>query len=181
MKINISYLLAGFTLFLFACQKDKNEVTEPVIVNESEVITTLKITLSDGNNNHIFQFRDPDGEGGNNGVTDTIVIDSNKVYVATIQFLDESNPQNVHDITTEIKGEAEDHLICYTINTTGVEITTTDIDANNHPIGLETDWSTSDPANGTLTIRLRHQPGIKNGDCERGETDLEVVFPVRVK
>ncbi len=181
MKNKIVYSLLTLSILTFACQKDKNEVTEPITENESELITTLKISLFDGNTTHVFQFKDPDGEGGANGVTDTIFLDHNKVYTGSLQFLDESNPSDKKDITLEIKEEAGDHLICYQANTSGLSITTTDKDENEYPIGLETDWSVSTVGAGNLVIRLRHQPGIKNGDCDRGETDIEVAFPVKIQ
>jgi hypothetical protein len=32
---------------------------------------------------------------------------------------------------------------------------------------------------GDVKISLKHQPGIKNGSCDIGETDVELLFPFK--
>jgi|GEM_PF-2626977 hypothetical protein len=34
---------------------------------------------------------------------------------------------------------------------------------------------------GRIVVRLKHQPGIKTGSCEPGDTDVEVSFPYFIK
>jgi hypothetical protein len=33
---------------------------------------------------------------------------------------------------------------------------------------------------GVVVVRLKHQPGTKNGTCAVGDTDVEVTFPYKV-
>ncbi len=179
MKKLLFSVLAAFTLV--ACQKDENNVTNPVGTNESELITTLRVELFDGSQPMVFQFKDLDGEGGANATVDTIVLSKDQVFSCDLVFLDESNSANVKDLTPEIYSERNDHLICYTSNTSQLTIEVTDKDQNNLPVGLAANWTTASAGKGSITIRLKHQPGIKTGDCALGETDLEVVFPVVVK
>jgi hypothetical protein len=32
-----------------------------------------------------------------------------------------------------------------------------------------------------MQIELKHQPGIKNGTCGVGETDIDILFPVKIQ
>lgn len=180
MKFYINSLFIAASLITFtACKKDKNDVTKPQVVNEEELITTLKVKLITGTDTTVFQFRDPDGEGGVNGTVDTIKLKTTGTYKCELQFLDESNPLNVEDITHEIEEEAVDHLICFSSSLVNFQIT--DKDANQLPLGIESNWTVNTNGTGSLTVRLRHQPGIKDGDCDKGETDLQVVFPIVIQ
>ncbi|MES2628862.1 MAG: type 1 periplasmic binding fold superfamily protein [Bacteroidota bacterium] len=179
MKVNSFLAAALMAVFFTSCQKDENDVTQPVVTNEEELITTLKVNLSADSATRIFQFRDPDGEGGANGTTDTIYMQAGKVYQCSLQFLNESNPAKVIDITTEIREEADDHLVCF--DASDAVITRTDKDSKGLGVGLASEWVSSATGRGTITIRLRHQPGLKDGSCGIGETDIEVVFPVVVQ
>ena len=168
-------LLALVTFTLNAC---KVHVDTPPNPNEEELITTLELTFTNENNAsdvRIFKFADPDGDGGNAPtITDSIVLAANSSYSLAVRFLDESKSP-VEDITTEIVAEAIDHLICYT--TPGdLIITILDKDANNLNLGLAATVKTQALENTSLTIRLMHQPNQKNGNCDIGETDVEVTF-----
>jgi hypothetical protein len=102
------------------------------------------------------------------------VLAANSSYGLAVRFLDESKSP-VEDITTEIVAEAIDHLICYT--TPGdLMITILDKDSNNLNLGLAATVKTQAVENTSLTIRLMHQPNQKNGNCDSGETDVEVTF-----
>ena len=168
-------LIALVTFTLNAC---KVHVDTPPNPNEEELITTLELTFTNENNAsdvRIFKFADPDGDGGNaHTITDSIVLAANSSYSLAVRFLDESKSP-VEDITTEIVAEAIDHLICYT--TPGdLIITILDKDANNLNLGLAATVKTQALENTSLTIRLMHQPNQKNGNCDIGETDVEVTF-----
>ena len=173
-------LLIALSLSFTAC----NDVEDPPAPNEEELITTVKLTFTNTANAsdiRTFSFADPDGEGGNAPTkTDTIRLSANSTYTLGTQFLDESNPSNVVDITAEVLEEANDHLVCYSVNgeTTLVR---TDKDGNNLVLGLKADVSTKNTGNEQLIVSLKHQPSIKNGECEVGETDVEVTFVLLVE
>lgn len=183
MKKNILLLAATCAvLTAISCKKDVSNPTPPT--NESEVITTLRLVFVDSANTsdiRIAEFRDPDGPGGvSYDRFDTIRLARNSTYYTQIILLNETvNPADT--ISKEVLEEGDEHLICYTPSGTSAAVTSTDLDSNNLPIGLQSIWHTTAAGNGAMLIVLKHQPGIKNGNCSVGETDVEVDFPVEVQ
>lgn len=176
----LSIAALGFT----ACKKD---VTTPPDENEGELITTVVLTLTDQADPtqvYTFRFVDIDGEGGNPPSRfDTIRIPFNKSYLGSIELLDESkNP--AEDITEEIKREANEHQMFYTVSDVTLNIITTDVDPDNRPLGLKTVWNAGSASNGTVKITLKHQPnGTKPaapGDITVGDTDVELNFVTEI-
>jgi hypothetical protein len=153
-------LIVVISTILTSCKKDNNDVTKPSDINEGELITTVQFRIVDTDSpyvEHIFRYRDVDGLGGNAPVIDTI--------------------------SNEVLAESKDHLVIYETPSISLQITINDFDTNNPalPLGLLTSWTTSAPVNTTLKVTLKHQPGIKNGDATRGETDVEVTFPLSIE
>ena len=179
-KTQLKFLLI-ISLFAFGISSC-GDVEDPPDPNEEELITTVELTFTDttsGSNPVTFRFADPDGEGGNAPTQfDTIMLNSNTVYNVAIKFLDESGTA-VEDITEEVLEEADEHLVCYTSAGT-LSVTATDMDGNGLAIGLAALCTTGAAEETTLTVNLRHQPGVKNGTCDVGETDVEVAFSVNV-
>ena len=183
LKTNISIfaILFVFTAVFTGCNGDDDEVVTPEEENEEELITTVELSFTEGGNTSVFRFADPDGDGGNAPTeNDTVKLKANTNYTLAVRFLDESDANDVEDITEEVKQEDDEHLVCYTTNA-GTTVTVTDKDGNNLDLGLAADISTSDAADGTFTIALRHQPGVKDGSCNLGETDVEVAFALEVE
>ena len=184
LKTNISILalLMAFAFSFTSCKDD--DVITPPDENEEELITTVELTFDNKNaatDIRTFKFADSDGEGGNAPTTmDTIRLNANSEYRLTVKFLDESDSSDVEDITEEVSEEANEHLVCYTL-TAGGSVLATDKDGNDLPLGLVADVTTFDAADGTFLIRLKHQPGIKTGACDLGETDVEVDFVLEVE
>ncbi len=142
----------------------------------------MNLEFTDQNQNvSVFSFKDLDGDGGNPPVIDTIKLNKNQSYTVSAIFLDESDPNDVEDITVEILEEDNEHLICFDIeNIDGLTIRRTDSDGT-YEVGLASMWNVSDTAvatNGIVRLTLKHQPGIKDGSCAPGDTDVEVDFPV---
>lgn len=185
-------MLKRFSLFLFgtavslitACSDD------PESTNEEELITTVWVTLDP---------EEEEGEVAGEVITlgwddsnlDAIVdpgevvvsgpLLSDKTYTASIQILNKSVDPQI-DITEEINEEAEDHIFCFTVLNVGISITNLNEDRNGLPLGVTSTWSTaSTVSSGTVNITLRHQPGVKTGDCPGvGDTDATVTFPVQI-
>lgn len=183
MKNKLIILTGLLMIGLAACKKDKQDVEDPPIVNEEELITTFKITFTDTMGiqpDVTATFRDLDGPGGNPpSVFDTIRLKANTVYAASIQFLNESvSPAD--SITNEILEEAADHLICFVPSGINAGIARTDSDGT-YEIGLSSLWTLGAISNGSVLIFLKHQPDIKNGSCDLGETDIELDFQVRIE
>lgn len=185
MKSKKIYLIGLMSLtMLAACKKDpKPVITPPPPVNEEELITTFKITFTDPNgvNPSVTAiFRDLDGPGGNNPtVFDPIKLKANSTYNAAIQFLNEA-ASPAEDITAEILEEAVDHLICFDVTGANVTIVRTDSDGT-YQVGLASTWTTAAVSSGNTIITLRHQPGIKNGSCDIGDSDIELNFITEIE
>lgn len=162
-----------------ALQSCKPEAPTP---DENEVITTLSVVATNGSNTETFTFRDLDGASANPPVQfDTIKLTANQTYSVKLWLLDETkNPTDT--LSKEIAEEADEHLFFFTPMPSGLTtITITDHDSHNLPIGLLSTWQTGDAGTGTIKITLRHQPGVKDGTYEPGDTDVEVEFPVIVE
>lgn len=161
-----------------ACKKDDVTPEEPQLTNEEELITTLKITLVDQDSIHptvVAIFKDVDGPGGNApSIFDTIRLAPNTTYLGTIEILNESSSP-VINLTTEVLAEATDHLFCFSPSNLNLAIVRTDSDGT-YEIGIQSKWTTGNNSSGNNIIRLKHQPGVKNGSCDLGETDIEVDF-----
>ena len=76
--------------------------------------------------------------------------------------------------------EASEHLFCYDATNTNVSIVRTDSDGT-FEVGIESRWFTGNVANGETTISLKHQPGVKDGTCAPGDTDVEVTFVTEIQ
>jgi hypothetical protein len=155
--------------------------------NDQEVITSVKVTATSTSDTIVFSYSDPDGNGGNVPVIDTAVFASSQVYHVSLELLDETKTP-VDTITHEIEDEAVDHQFFFTLTNANISTAYDDLDVNGHPVGLESTWTTAGVSSGTLMVTLRHQPnksgaGVPAGNITNagGETDIEIVFPVRIE
>ncbi len=183
-----SFLLA--TMLLISCGDD------PEPANEEELITTLTVTLTPQGGGSIvsLKFYDADGDGPiapvftyqpNIPENSAALLLPDQIYAASIELLNETESP-AENITVEIEEEADEHLFCFSTTLSGLTIAYADTEADyisggtTKPVGLATTWTTgSTSGTGTVTVRLRHQPGTKTGDCPgSGETDIEVTFNV---
>jgi hypothetical protein len=96
------------------------------------------------------------------------------------------------DITEEIKELALEHQVFYQktggINNIIYADTPSNKDLNGNPVGLESVFTTTGVATGTITITLKHEPNksapnVANGDIKNAEgtTDVEVTFDIVVE
>jgi hypothetical protein len=178
------------SLFLSGCKKDATEEPAPTAppVNESELITTLRVTfytLSFAEYKYMV-FTDLDGDGGNAPVITADTLSADSIYNVTIQVLNES-VSPAADITAEILAEGTAHQFFYQVTGADLILSYGDADSNGHPIGLEAACFAGAPSAGTLKVTLRHQPdktaaGVEAGDITNagGDTDIEVIFPTVV-
>lgn len=185
--IQLSVIVILLLTAIASCKK-KDDL-DPVIPVEQEVITTLIFTLTPENSDTavVFNFFDPDGDGGAPPEISTGILQANTSYAATIQLLNESQSP-IDDITGEIAAEGEAHQFFFETTVAELEIVYSDSDASGNPIGLTTTVQTGTPTSGTLTITLRHEPnklapGVSAGNLTNagGETDIEVTFDVEVQ
>jgi hypothetical protein len=192
-----------------ACKKDKKTEPTPETptppVNEAEVITTLRLSVFDGTTTVKYQFKDPDGDGGIVGAygnlsntltaqSDSVInLSINKTYTVSVLLLDETKAV-ADTISNAVLTEGIDHMFFFnSLNPTGnpysvyltgsmTTITYLDLDANLRGIGLLSKWQSPSMvmAKSTITVSLRHQPGVKNGTYAPGDSDIEIPFKLKI-
>jgi len=177
-------LVLTTSLFFTGCEKD-----DPVIVDEPELITTVKYTLTPtgGGADIVLSFQDLDGDGGNDPIITEGTLAANQTYTGALDLLNEAESP-AGSITEEIEEEDEDHQFFFQSNISDLTVAYTDQDADGNPVGLSSTLTTGAAASGSITIILRHQPsksatGVSDGDITNagGETDIEVTFPIDVQ
>ena len=180
MKILFMLIPVCCVIGFASCKKDNDDPRNPPAnTNDGELITTCILAFTDTTTNASWNvvFRDADGEGGNAPTHfDTIQLTQNSVYRMRIVLLDESNAP-VDTISYEVLNEGVDHLLCFDVNDAQLEITRTDSDGQ-YEIGLHSLWTCANASSGLVTITLKHQPGLKDGTCAPGDTDVEINFPI---
>lgn len=166
----------------FSGCKEKNTPVDP---GESEVITTVTITLisTDTHDTSVVVWEDIDGVGGNppNRI-DTMKVGLGKSYDGTIKVENRSVTPSV-DLTAEIRTLGTQHQFFY-VETAGlVKISATDVDARGLPIGLTFTLGPQSRGEGALTASLSHFEDAtkKDGNTPSDETDIAVTFPLIVQ
>jgi hypothetical protein len=183
---NFSFSFLKFASFLLlipltfvACESDDDDGPD----NPEELITTVILNFTDGNGVvSSFAAADPAGDGLTPDEIDEVVLTANTTYELTVEFLDESDPNDVEDITEEVEEEDDEHLVCYTSTGAMPNVTITDKDGNGDDLGLTAESATAGAGTGTFRVVLKHEPtkGIADA-CSTGETDVEVTFNVVVQ
>lgn len=181
-NLKLIALLVIPVLFSTSCSNDDAPV------NEEEVITTVRTTLTGGGQVITLTSRDLDGDGPNAPV---VTVSGNLIagttYTGSTEFLNELEDP-AEDITIEVQEEGADHQVFYQLPSSIGTVTYTDTDANGRPIGLNfTLVAGTSGTTGTLTVTLRHLPnktatGVAAGDITNagGNTDAAVTFSVAV-
>ncbi len=167
-------------MLLYSCNKKNNTPPNP---NEEELITTVQLNFTDSAGVQApvtAIYRDTDGDGGNNPVQwDSIRLKANTTYYTSILLLDESKSP-VDTISQEVLAEGAEHLFCFTVTGANTAIQRTDSDGT-YEIGLQSKWTTGAVSNGNVRVVLKHQPDVKNGSCDPGETDIDLNFVLQVQ
>ncbi len=185
MKTKMFIISGLLATGIASCKKDPLPPQNPPIVNEGELITTVKLSFTDttGLQPEVTSvFRDTDGEGGLAPTTfDTIRLVPSTVYHCSVLLLNESaNP--VDTISNEVLAEASEHLFCYNVSGgADATIAITDTDGT-FPLGLTSLWNIGTAGVGAVTVTLKHQPnGVKDGTCSPGDTDVELNFRIEIQ
>ena len=162
---------------IYSCSNDD----DPEDIHEHENITRVSIVFEEGSNSETVTWDD-------GSTPPSITLDVDKVYTASIYFYDASNPNDIEDITPEIREEVNEHYILYEkAGVSNLTITSSASDISGSDgigINLVTDWSTGGAESGNIKVTLIHEPANKTGTTRSsigGETDIELTFPTTVQ
>lgn len=196
--------ILSLSLLSAACGEDDHDDNGED--HENEVITTVRLTFTPtgGGTDLVFEFDDPDGDGGEAPTVNTIDLFANN-YDVSVEFENglESPPE---DITEEVENEDDEHQIFFTgtavngpaADNAGAPLTHAydDADGDGNPVGLA-NTITAAAGSGDLVLTLRHMPlvggtptktattaeEVKSGGFAAisGTSDVQVTFPVTVQ
>lgn len=177
-------------------------------IDEGEVITTVTLDFvpTAGPGARVTaSFDDPDGDGGEPPVIDTIGLLDGTTYALSVTFLNRLEDP-AEDITPEVRDEGDQHQLFFTGTavrgpasdrpTAPLLHAYADQDAGGLPIGLANTIVVSAGAGEELTVTLLHLPPVNDAavktaataDTVRtmgfgaagGEIDAQVTFPVAI-
>ncbi|WP_025742144.1 hypothetical protein [Aquimarina pacifica] len=161
-----------------SCSDDDDN---PDAINEEETITTVLLVVTEEGTTNVDTYTWTESD------QDDIVLDADSTYNFKIQFLDQSDPTDVEDITEEVIEEKDEHFVFYETTTSGLTFASASddtIDSDSVAINISTDWETGDATTGIIRAYLIHEPTTKTGssrDDFGGETDIEVDFNVTIQ
>jgi hypothetical protein len=186
MKLIKNIVILAFIVSIFTACSDTDD---PEVINEEEVITTVRATLvpQNGGNEITLESRDLDGDGPNAPVISVSGnFDASTTYDATLKILNETESP-ADDITLEILEEDEEHQFFFSFTNDIATATYNDQDSNGDPIGVHFNLLTGTANTGSFTITLRHEPNksadnVNTGNITNagGETDVQVTFEITV-
>lgn len=173
---------------------------EPAVVNEEEVITkvTIQVTNLSDNSTSIYTFgveahdhSDDDDHADDDDHTDgdhmEIELASNSSYLFEFKVLNDTDPNNVENVTLEVIDEADSHQVFYEILDSSITIEAADddtFDSNSNPVMLKTIWTTTTATVADVEAFLLHEPTSKTGttrDDFGGSADVEIDFEAHVE
>jgi len=204
-----SAALLALTAALFTATSCDDPAEPPEGAGDPENITRITVTLTPvGGGAAVVSFiADPDGTALPQppaALSATLTLAKSVTYNGTIALLNNLDPNNVINITTEVTNEADFHRFFYTITANAatprdaIGLPTFDGSRGITVSGLNTDTQTPTPqpfgttfqvvvaagaASGatTLNVQLHHFEAAKgDGLGTTFDTDLDVSFPVAV-
>jgi hypothetical protein len=187
--------------FLLVISCDKGE---PVVVHEHEVFTRVVLEVKkDGETNfkkYTFEVEGHDDHGHDDHGDDDhgdddhgdehteVELDTNSTYHVGIFFYNDSDPDNIEDVTLEVIEEADAHQVFYEMTEiSGFSIAAASDDtkdSNGNPLFLKTSWTTASETSGDVMAYLIHEPTSKTGSARAdfgGATDVEIEFEVHIE
>ena len=197
-NIYLKATLLSTVLLFIACDKDD----EPEAENEMEVFTKtiIKVTNLSDSSSETYEFEVEEHDHGHehgviavNEESDDhsdhveIELESSSEYKFEISFLNDSDPNNVIDMTGEVIEEADEHYVFYELLSNGISYESTSgdtIDSNGSALNLVTKWTTTIATVVDVEAYLIHQPTSKSGNTRDdfgGATDVEIEFEAHVE
>jgi hypothetical protein len=206
LKNFYKYSILIISVFLLVISCDKGE---PAVVHEHEVFTRVVLEVKkDGETNfkkYTFEVEGHDDHGHDDHGDDDhgdddhgdddhgdehteVELDTNSTYHVSIFFYNDSDPDNIEDVTLEIIEEADVHQVFYEMTEIpgfSIAAASDDIkDSNGNPLFLKTSWTTASETSGDVKAYLIHEATSKAGSTRAdfgGATDVEIEFEVHVE
>lgn len=186
------YAVMALSLVVVSCKDDDT----PEVVHEHEVFTKVIIDVTNQSDNskakYTFEVEhdDHDDHGTDDAGHDDhteIELEADSTYKFEIQFINDSDPNDVEDITLEVIEESDDHQVFYELTDSSISIEAASddtFDSNSKPVMLKTIWTTTTETAADVTAYLIHEPTSKTATTRNGfggETDVEVEFEAHVE
>lgn len=192
---NIAFVILVAATIMSCSKADNNDLENPV-VHEEELITTVRLIISNPSGfNQTFDYKVDNGIGSADPSlpeVDDIILDANTTYNVEVKVLNEAETP-VEDITEEVIAESASHLFLFASQPTAgpgaILFSNGSLDSNGEPFNQRIEFETQSvtntgTTNGTLTVTLKHEPTNKaaiNPDNAGGETDAVAIFPVKLQ
>lgn len=181
------YLTSIICLFLsVSCKKQPDVVPEEpkeTGAGSLEVMTSL-----------VWQFKNINDPSDNFSVIfrrtpdvfqlDSMKLKKNTTYEINILILNETDMNNVKDVTAIIEKKDDFHQFFYIQEPDlGIKTTCLNFDSFNKPYGSKLKLETNNPGEGVLNVTLKHYMSLaeKTDDIKIGATDIDVEFPVFIE
>lgn len=168
----ISLAIVSAALTFASCKKDDK--------TESENITKVVVHLTAPGFDQEFEAKETNGDGIWDSIDEIVLPALTGDLTCRIHVYDETQTP-VADLTEEIKAESNAHIFTFKVTGADLQIRSNDMDAAGNPFNLETLWDAGDVSNGTVQIKLFHDPSDKNAVDPGGEVDFDLSFPVKIQ
>jgi len=173
MKNTSIFLAISMVALAFSsCKKDDK--------TEAENITKLVLHFTAPGLDQEFEARETNGDGVWDSIDEIILPAYTGDISCHIHVYDETQSPVV-DLTEEIEAESNVHIFTLKVLGADLEIKSNDTDANGKPLNLETLWEAGDVSNGSVQVKLHHEPTDKTATDPGGEIDLDVLFLVKIQ
>ena len=183
-------------ILIFACSKDK----DPVPANEEEIITLVTLEVSKVGSSEIIKYNfeveghdhddhEEEKDDDHDGEHTEIELEANSSYNVSMFIYNDTDPNNIENITLEVIEEKDKHQIFYAITDelSGFSIKSASddtLDSNGNPLFNKTTWTSTGETSGDVVGYLIHEPTSKTGNTRTdfgGATDFEIEFEVHVE
>ena len=169
-------------LALTGCDSDDPGDAGP---GEEELITrvTLTLTPSAGGSPVTVSVTDAAGLGEDGTFNVPLNLAAGTTYQGAIQLFDDSDPDDVEDLTAEVEEEDTAHKFQYTVAGVDAAVSDLNTDANGLPLGTTFEVSAGAAGTGTLRVQLFHfdEGAVKTADNASDETDVDFTIPLVVQ
>ncbi|AYB35787.1 hypothetical protein D4L85_31590 [Chryseolinea soli] len=149
------------------------DVSQANLTLKANATYTAKIVLLDKTQSPVFVVSDEIKERANYHLFFFQPLPTSQPLVIPNSYPDDKNDVYPEPIPTPIPAGSALNLT--------IAITDHDINPQQYPVGLESNFAAGAAGTGWLRIVMRHQPNVKNGTYAPGSTDLDVGFTVTIQ